>query len=129
MNFQLNVLFHILGNISLKDEEFYSTSLKEYFLYWYPLMSIELLSEVTAIEQSLDRYEKYSKVKPFVDEYTVKDKVHRKVMLNFHGSEQPFKPENGITLSWNKEMKRQPIFFAEMSELIGMSYSSSQFLL
>jgi len=79
-----------------------------------------MLGDVTATEQSLDRYEKYYKAKPFVDEYTVNDKVSRKVILNFHGSEQPLKPENGLTLSWNKEMKRQPLFFAEMSEVIGM---------
>ena len=119
----LNGTVLFLGHISLKDEEFYSTSLKEYFLYWCPLTSIELLSEVSAVEQSLEKYERYYEAKPFVDEYTVNDVVHRRVILNFHGSEQPYKPENGLTLSWNKEMKRQPIFFAEMNEMIGMSVS------
>ena len=105
----------------MQDEEFYSTSLKEYFLYWYPLMSIEMLSEVTAVEQSLEQYENYYKVKPFVDEYPVDDVVRRKVILNVHGSEQPFKPENGFTLSWNKDMKREPLFFSEMMEMTGTS--------
>jgi len=113
------VHFYILGHISLQDE-FYSRNLKEYFLYWYPLMSIEMLSEVSAIEQSLEQCESYFEVKPFVDEYTVNDVVCRKVILNVHGSEQPFKPENGLTLSWNKDMKRQPLFFAEMTEMTGM---------
>jgi len=111
-------LFHVVGHIFLKDEEFYSSSLKEYFLNWYPLISVELLSEVSAVEQSLERYEKYREAKPFVDEYTVNDEVRRKVILNFHGSDQPFKPENGLTLSFNKEMRRQPLFFAEITEWI-----------
>ena len=79
-----------------------------------------MLNEVAAIEQSLVQYENYYEAKPFVDEYTANDKVCRKVILNFHGSEQPLKPENGLTLSWNKEMRRQPLFFAEMSEITGM---------
>ena len=83
-------------------------------------MCIEMLTEVTAIEQSLEQYESYYEVKPFVDEYTVNDVIHRKVILNVHGSEQPFKPENGLTLSWNKDMKRQPLFFAEMIEMTGI---------
>lgn len=112
-------MFHILGHISLQDEEFYSTTLKKYFLYWYPLMSIEMLSEVAAIELSLEQCERYYEAKPFVDEYTVNDVIHRKVILNIHGSEQPFKPENGLTLSCNKDMERRPMFFAEMTEMTG----------
>jgi len=115
------MMFRILGHISLKDEEFYSTSLKEYFLFWYPLMSIEMLNDVTSVEQSLEHYENYCEAKPFVDEFTVNDSVRRTVLLNFHGSVQPLKPEDGLTLSLNKDMKRQPLFFAETSELIGMS--------
>ena len=120
----VELMFCVSGHIALRDEEFYSSGLKEYFLNWYPLVSIELLSEVTAVEQSLERHGNYYEAKPFVEEYTVNDVVHRSVILNFHGSEQPFKPENGLTLSFNKDMKRQPIFFAEICDWLCKFQSS-----
>lgn len=114
---QVTLSCFLAGNLQqnlLNVADFYSLSSCQYMIHWLPTITIEFLHKV--FETLHRRNTKSVSGKISVDTNKINGKIQQTVYINVSGSDQPFKQEDGLILSWNKS---KAIFYATIQDMTG----------